>query len=88
MAHNQPSKRQHVGGAYHDPIPFSDDLTIVHTREGRLIQVRNALLSIPAEQVPQHKTDSSWDLASDWLPINDPQYALDTDGKWHDDAIG
>ena len=87
MAHNRPSKCQHVGGAYHDPIPFADDLTVVHAREGRLIQVGNELLSIPAEQVPQHETDSSWDLASDWLPIDDPQYALDTDGEWYDDAL-
>jgi hypothetical protein len=27
-------------------------------------------------------------LASDWLPIDDPDYALDPEEEWYDDALG
>jgi hypothetical protein len=86
MAQNRPSKRQRVGGAYHDPVPFADDFSLIHAREGKLIRVGNELLTAPAERSPQHD-DHTWNSASSWLPADDPQFALDPDGEWYDEAV-
>ena len=37
------SKRAHVGGSYRDSIPFHDDFSVIHVREGRLAHVNNNL---------------------------------------------
>jgi len=85
---NRPPKRAHFGGAFHDPIPFTDDFSVVHASEGRVKRVGNESLSIPGERVPLHQADLTWDSAPSWLPIDDPQYALDPDGEWYDEAVG
>ena len=88
MAQNRPPKRQRVGGAYHDPVPFLDDFSLVHAREGKLIRIGNELLTAPAERSPQHEADNhTWNSASSWLPVDDPQFALDPDGEWYDEAV-
>jgi len=87
MAHNRPSKRQRVGGAYHDPVPFVDDFSIVHAREGKLRRIGNELLTAPAERSPQHEVDRTWNSASSWLPDDDPHFALDPDGDWYDEVV-
>ena len=86
MAQNHPSKWQHVRGAYHDPIPFSDDFSHIHSREGKLIYVRNELLTAPAKRSLQHD-DQTWNSASSWLPTDDLQFALDPDGEWYDEVV-
>ena len=83
----RPLKRARVGEAHHDSIPFRDDFTIVHAREGQLLRIGNNFLTAPAERAPQHEADSAFDSASDWLPIDDPQFALDPDGAWYDEAV-
>ena len=85
MAQNRPSKRQRVGGAYHDPVPFSDDFSHIHSREGKLIRVGNELLTAPTKRSLQHD-DQTWNLASSWLPADDLQFALDPDGEWYDEV--
>jgi len=87
MSH-RPPKRARFGGAFHDPIPFSDDFSIVHASEGRVKRIGTESLSIPGEWIPLHTADLAWDFAPSWLPINDPQYALDPDGEWYDEAVG
>ena len=87
MAHSRPSKRQRVGGAYHDPVPFVDDFSMLHAREGKLVHVGRELLTAPAERSPQHEADRTWDTASSWLPVDDPQFALDPDGEWYDEVM-
>jgi len=87
MAQNRPSKRARVGGSFHDPIPFADDFSIVHAREGRLVRVGNERLAVPVEHEPQHETDRAWNSAPTWLPADDPQYALDPDGEWYDEVV-
>lgn len=82
-----PQKQQCVGGAYHDPVPFTTNFSTVHTWEGRLRHIRNELLTTPAERSPQHEVDSTWNSAASWLPVNDPQFALDPDGKWYDEVV-
>ena len=86
MAQNRPPKRQRVGGAYHDPVPFVDDLSLIHAREGKLIRIGNELLTAPAERSPQHD-DHTWNSASSWLPADDPQFALDPNGEWYDEVV-
>jgi hypothetical protein len=85
MAQNRPPKRQRVGGAYHDPVPFTDNFSLIHAREGKLLRVGNELLTAPAER-SQHD-DQTWNSASSWLPADDPQFALDPDGEWYDEVV-
>ena len=87
MAHGSKpsSKCQCVGGAYHDPIPFTDDFSLIHAWEGKLLHIRNELLTAPAER-SQHN-NQTWDSASSWLPADDPQFALDPDGGWYDEVV-
>lgn len=87
MAKNRPSKRARVGEAHRDSIPFGDDFSVVHAREGQLFRVGNNFLTAPAERVPHHEADSAFNSASAWLPIDDPKYALDPDSGWYDEAV-
>ena len=87
MAKNRPVKRARVGEAHRDSILFGDDFGIVHAWEGQLFRVGNDFLTAPAERVPQHEADRAFDSATAWLPIDDPLYALDPDGKWYDEAV-
>ena len=89
MAHNRPAKRQRVGvgGAHHDPVPFADDFSTVHAREARVVRVGRESLSVPTERLIQCEADETWHSASSWLPIDDPQYALDPDGEWYDEVL-
>ena len=86
-AKNRPVKQARVGEAHRDLIPFADNFAIVHAWEGQLFHVGNSFLTAPAERVPQHEADSAFDSASDWLPIDDPQFALDPDSAWYDEAV-
>jgi hypothetical protein len=86
MAHSRPPKRQRVGGAYHDPVPFVDDFSLFHSREGRLLRAGNEVFTASDERAPQD-ADRTWNAASSWLPIDDPQFALDPDGEWYDEAM-
>lgn len=87
MAQNRPSKRQRVGGAYHDSVPFTDNFSLIHAREGKLLRVGNELLTAPAKHSPQHN-DYTWNSASSWLPADDPQFALDDpNGEWYDEVV-
>jgi hypothetical protein len=88
MAQHRPSKRARVGGAYHDSIPFVNDFSLVHAREGRLLRVSNDVRTAPAERSPQHEAADAWNDALTWLPMDDPDYALDPDGDWYDEALG
>ena len=88
MALNRPIKRQRVGGAYHDPVPVVDDFSLLHAREGRLLRVGNEVLTAPSEHAPQHETDRAWNTTPSWLPVDDPQFALDPDGAWYDEVMG
>ena len=89
MAHSRPAKRQRVGvgRAHHDPVPFTDDFSTVHAREARVVRIGRELLSVPTERLIQHEVDKTWHSAPSWLPIDDPQYALDPDGEWYDEVL-
>jgi len=87
MAQKRPSKWARVGGSFRDPIPFADDFSIVHACEGRLIRVGNERIAVPMEHEPQHEADRAWNSAPNWLPVDDPQYALDPDGEWYDKVV-
>ena len=82
-----PPKWAHTGGAFHDPIPFTDDFSVVHASEGRIARIGNESLSIPGEWVPLHKADLTWESALSWLSIDDMQYALDLDGEWYNEVV-
>ena len=89
MAHNRPAKRQHVrvGGADHDPVPFTDEFSAVHAHKARVICIGRESLSVPTEQLIQCEDDETWHSAPSWLPIDDPQYALDPYGEWYDEVL-
>lgn len=87
MAHSRPAKRQRVGGAYHDPVPFVDDFSLFHAREGRLVRAGNEVITASDERAPQHEADRTWNAASSWLPVDDSQFALDPDSEWYDEVM-
>ena len=89
MAHNRPAKRQRigVGGAHRDPIPFADDFSTVHAREARVVRVGKESLSVPTERLVLREADEAWNSAVSWLPVDDPQYALDPNGEWYDETL-
>ncbi|KAJ3500320.1 hypothetical protein NLJ89_g9853 [Agrocybe chaxingu] len=86
----RPSKRRRIateGGSYHTYIPFSlDDYSDVHAREGRLIRVGpKTTTALPARTV--QKSDAQWRSVTTWAPLDDPEFALDPDGDWYDEAV-
>jgi len=87
MAQNRPSKRARFGGAFYDPIPFVNDFSVVHAQDTRLVRVGNEFLNVPVEREPQHAADRTWSEASTWLSPDDPQFALDPNGDWYDEAV-
>ena len=84
----RPQKRPRLaaGTAYHDQISVLDDFRAVHGREGRLLRVGNDILTAPASREVQFTSDS-WQDASSWAPVDDPEYALDPDGEWYDEVV-
>ena len=91
---SHPIKRQRLedrlaaeGGARHDFVPFaSDDLRNVYAREGRLTRLGPNLATAPAERLTQ-KSDERWKTVTSWLPLDDPEFALDPDGAWYDEVV-
>jgi hypothetical protein len=81
MAQNRPAKQQRVGvgGAHRDPVPFADDFTTVHAREGRLARVGRDSLSVPTARLAQREADETWNSALSWrgsYHFNDKSVAL------------
>jgi len=64
--------------SYQDAIPLSDKFGIVYTQEHR-----NTILP---QLVAQPATDS-WATLTSWSPPDNPNFALDLDGAWYDDAV-
>jgi hypothetical protein len=89
MAQNRPAKQQRlgVGGSDRDPVPFADEFTAVHVREARVKRVGKESLSIPTARFTQREADETWNAAPSWVPVDDPQYALDPDGEWYDELL-
>jgi len=74
------------GGARHDFVPFaSDDLRNVCAHEGRLTRL-GANLAVPAERLTQ-KSEEQWQTATSWITLDDPEFALDPDDAWCDEAV-
>ena len=69
------------------PSQFANDFTTVHAREARVVCVGNESLSVPTEWLTLCEADEAWNSAPSWLPIDDPQYALDPDGDWYDEVV-
>ena len=44
-------------------------------------------LSVPTERLVVCEADEAWNSAVSWLPVDDPQYALDLDGEWYDETL-
>ena len=90
MSKSRPSKRQRPddGGAFHDTIPFLDDVHVVHAREGRLRRVaRETVWTASTERSSHHASHPTWTTATSWEPLDDPELALDPDGQWYDEAV-
>ncbi|KAF9543143.1 hypothetical protein CPC08DRAFT_649982 [Agrocybe pediades] len=86
---SRPAKRQRTkrsGRAYHDPIPIADEFSIVHAREGRLRRVGNNTVTAATSRVSTH-VSGSLDAVESWSPPDDPNYALENDGEWYDEAV-
>ncbi|KAF8202527.1 hypothetical protein BJ912DRAFT_842756 [Pholiota molesta] len=87
MSHGR-LKRERGGGAYHDPIPFDDDFSLVYEREGKIRRTRlekHTLTAQPERTVQQH--DIRWESATSWSVPDDPEFALDADGAWYDEVV-
>lgn len=90
MEPSRPAKRPRIsyGGAYYDTVPLADgeSVSTVHVSEGRLRKVGNKYQTVPFERVPQVLPDA-WEEVEEWGPIDDPDYALDPDGKKYDELV-
>jgi hypothetical protein len=88
MAQNR-NKRRRVtddGGSYHHFVPLDDDLLDVHFREGRVQKVGSKIFLAPATRSTQ-KSDVAWELVESWGPLDDPEFALDSDSALYDEAV-
>ncbi|KAF8954794.1 hypothetical protein BDZ97DRAFT_1927721 [Flammula alnicola] len=90
MAENRPPKRPRIstGGAFHDVVPFLDDIDydLVHASEGTLRRVGNDFLSARVERDTKRAADS-WQKTTSWSPPDDPQFALDPNGDLYDAVL-
>jgi len=74
-------------GSYHDSISFNrDDYHDVHFREGRLVKAGANLYTAPAVCTVT-RSDKLWNTTTSWAPSDDPEFALDPDSVWYDEAV-
>ena len=88
MADDRPSKRRRTApdtGAYRDVVPFGDDYDVIHSRKIVQRQVRSTTHTAHTECSAQ--PNISWDSTMSWAPINNPNYALDTDEELYNDML-
>ncbi|KAF9553012.1 hypothetical protein CPC08DRAFT_646182 [Agrocybe pediades] len=81
--------RRDYGGSYRDPIPVDENYSLIHVREGRLHQSGNhgrEFRTVDVDRVTVHPS-GPWDSTTSWAPPDDPEYALDEDGAWYDEAL-
>jgi len=82
---SHPNKRIRIareGGSNRDFVPLPDDYySDVVAREGHL----RSRVGV-ATRVTTQKS-SKWMTATSWAPSDDPEYALDPDGAWYDEAV-
>jgi hypothetical protein len=74
------------GGSFHNFVPFAtDDLLDVHSREGRLLKIGRGFTALPVCTV--QKSDEQWRAAATWAPLDDPEFALDSDEALYGEAL-
>jgi len=91
---SHPIKRQRLdnrlvaeGASRHEFVPFeSDGFRNVYAREGRLTRLGPSLATAPSGRLTQ-KSDEQWKVVASWLPLDDPEFALDPDGAWYDEVV-
>lgn len=71
------------GGSYQHFIALDDDILNIHFREGRL---QNKKFMAPSTRITQ-KSNEYWNVAETWGPLDDPEFALDSDGALYNEAL-
>lgn len=64
--------------SYRDIVPSLDPYTTIHSSE--------AFRTLPPETFAQ-QSDSAWMGTSSWQVLDDPNFALDPDSNWYDEAV-
>jgi hypothetical protein len=75
------------GGSSHNFIPLSaDDYLDIHTREGCSMKIGSQKFTSSLKRVTQ-KSHKLWRGAASWGPLDNPDFALDSDGALYDEAV-
>ncbi|KAF9551575.1 hypothetical protein CPC08DRAFT_738301 [Agrocybe pediades] len=82
---SRPRKRPRQNeSSYKHSVPFSTDYRAIHAREGELTTVGNARITAQADWTV---VNPSWETATAWEPIDDPNYSLDPSTEYYDAAV-
>ena len=80
-------KREHAGGAYHDPIPIDDSFSNIYSRTGKLRRTGIAANVTASSERTTQQTNVQWNSTTTWSIQDDPEFALDADGSWYDEVV-
>lgn len=72
---------------YRDAVPVFQDFDTVLSTEASVSRRGNL---IQATRPPARTTEpvlGVWETVVNWEPVDDPEYALDPDGEWYDEAL-
>jgi len=69
------------------PIDEEDDYQQVFHREGRLRRIRNDVLTATTSRTVAAVDQRHWTTLSTWAPLDDVNYALETDGSGYENAV-
>jgi hypothetical protein len=73
---------------YHDSVPSATiDYNNVHLREERTRKVGISTVTAPQASRVVHMSDEDWKSTKSWVVLDDPNFALDPDGDWYDEAV-
>lgn len=88
VSSTKPSKRPRLapGTAYHDPVISTGDFTIIQSREGRLRKIGNDTLTAALPRTTEHAA-GAWEEVEEWVTPDDPEFALDPNGAWYEEAL-
>ena len=84
------TKRQRTSHFHHDTVPIDnkDQYQQVFHHEGRLRRIGNNVVATATTSRTVPELDQRhWSSLSSWAPLDDPNYALETDGSGYEKAV-
>jgi len=80
----RPTKRPRTDHTYYDSVPLPQDFDFVYSSEA---DVRRPGHVNRTERSSQPTAVNSWNSAATWVTPDDPEFALDPDSQWYDEAV-